>query len=146
MKHVFFALILLFSTGVWASDLPGYTMAPEEKINDYRKALWTSFANNPDTVNGCDPKWLRQTMDYIEEVWVNSTSGQPLLVTNSFYQGRTLMHRMLIATTPDLKTITQVFAEVYEMGEVNKGDLANPIIVEDYVIKGKWSCSRKVPN
>lgn len=146
MKHILFAICLMFSSFALALDLPGYTKAPEEKINDYRKALWASFAKNPDTVNGCDSRWLQTTMDFVSEVWVNSTSAQPLLVTSSFYQGGNLMHRLVIVTTPDLKTVTQVFAEIYEMGEVNKGDLANPIIVDDYVIKGKWSCARKTGN
>lgn len=145
MKSVLISLALVFTAlASHADTVPGYTKVPQNKVEDYRRAILASITQNPTSVSACDPRWVHQTIDFLDEILVSDNSTQPLLLVNTHYAVNDgVLHRMVIVTTPDLKQIIQVLAEIYVMGEVNKGDLAHPVIAHDYILQSRTNCAQE---
>ncbi len=145
MKNIVLGLILGLSINCAASiQFPdGYTKVPEAKQEAYRKALSAALKENPTVAIDCDPQWMNDVFTIADDILLNKNSNQPLLIFNRYMttgQDERL-HRILFTTSSDLKHISQVSAEIYIKGEVNQGDLAHPVIVEDYVLQGQWNCT-----
>jgi hypothetical protein len=144
MKAVFVSFVMVLVSFIsHASSVPaGYTKVPESRHEDYQKAIYQALAQNPSVIVQCDQAWVYNTIQTLDEVLVNSKSAQPLLIVNSFYPiDERILYRLVISTGPDLKSISNVTAEVYKMGDVNTGDLAHPVIVEDYVLQSRVVCT-----
>ncbi len=112
-------------------------------MDDYKKAVDAALAKNPDVIKGCDGGWVQNTKMYVGDILIQDSSAQPLMIYNTYYFGSVpTMHRLVFETDATLKNIVKVDAEIYKLGEVNEGDLANPIMVEDYVLQGHWNCQK----
>jgi len=142
MKLILVSLTLAFGLNAFASE-PGYKKVADERVYDYQKAIQAAIHQNPSVITGCDPQWVNNTFNYVHEILVNTENAQPLVLFNTFYNGDLVMHRLAFFTDPSLKNLTKVHAETFRKGEVNQGDLANPVIVEDYLIQGRWDCALK---
>ena len=124
----------------------GYSRVADEKMEDYRKALIEAVNANPDVLAACNASWISDTFQNAEDILKNDQSGQPLLIFNRYYEvAESIIQRLIFTTDPSLKKVTKVDAEIYKKMEVNQGDLANPIFVEDYVLQGQWNCAKKIP-
>ncbi|MGZ5279989.1 MAG: hypothetical protein ACXWC9_08610 [Pseudobdellovibrionaceae bacterium] len=140
-------MILTLVTGILASantQFPaGYTRVDDAKMEDYKTAVRSALAQNPDVIKGCPDGWVYEATEYVVDILVNNISGQPLLMFNTYFDIEdAVMHRLVFTTDTTLKKITKVDAEEYRMGEVNQGDLSNPVIVQDYVLLGRKNCAR----
>jgi hypothetical protein len=143
MKTFISLAVLLCGLSVHA-QIPGYTQVPEEKMADYKRAVATALQYNQSAANACDPNWTNQAFNMTSEIFVKNGNAQPLLIFNSYFgPADQEMHRLVFFTSPDLKSVTKVLAEVYEFMQTNTGDLANPVFTNDYVLKGQWDCSRQ---
>lgn len=142
----FVLVMMAFALGLNAqATLPGYNKVPDDKIDQYKKAFRAAIQQNPDVITACDPQWVRNMFNFSSEVLVSTNNSQPLVLFNTYYPTAVeSLHRLAFFTSADLKTLTKVHAEIYALEEVNTGDLANPVFVEDYVIKGRWDCARQV--
>jgi hypothetical protein len=145
MKTVLTSLFALFiATSALANNrFPvGYDVVPEERQEDYIKAMAQAFANQPKVVQACDSRWVQAVLYYPDEILLAKQSAQPLLMYNRLdLQDHRIMYRLSVATQTDLKTIKQVRAQVFALEESNTGDLANPIYTEDYVLKSDVVCT-----
>jgi len=140
-------MILTLVTGILASagtQFPvGYTRVDNNKMDDYKTAVRSALAQNPNVIKGCADGWVYEATEYVEDILVNETSGQPLLMFNTYFDIEdAIMHRLVFTTDVTLKKVTQVEAEEYRMGEFNQGDLGHPDIVQDYVLLGRKNCAR----
>lgn len=137
------ALSFLLLGMIAHADIPGYTQVSDEKVYDYKKAIYSAIQAAPNASSACNPNWLNEAFHMTSEVFVKDGSQQPLLIFNSFfgYAGME-MRRLIFTTAADLKTLTKVQAEVYHWEQFNNGTLANPEFKMDYVIKGQWDCAR----
>ena len=146
MKAFLFLATVIISFAATASiQFPtGYTRVDDEKMEDYKKALLISIKQNQDVITGCDPRWVNDTFNAVEDILKSDQSSQPLIIFNRYYEvNERLLHRLIFTTDASLKKVVQVDAEIYKMSEINQGDLGNPDFVEDYVLQGKWNCARQ---
>jgi hypothetical protein len=144
MKKLLVTLAMILSAGWAQAELPaGYSKVPSSKVNEYNKAVRAAIAQNPQVIQNCNADWINYVLTQTDEILVQSQSAQPLLLMDAYDQTQfnEVLARMEITTDASLKVITKVVAEVYRMGEVNKGDLAHPVIVQDYVLQNRTSCT-----
>ncbi len=140
--------IVMMALLAQANPPNGYSKVPEERIEDYKKAFVSALSQNQKLIQYCNFNWVNQVLEYTDEVLVNNKSTTPLLKFNwhNGYTGTPYLHSLVVSTAADKKTLTQVVAEVYKMGETNSGDLANPVIVEDYILESQINCSAPAPH
>ena len=113
-------------------------------MEDYKKAVLAALRSNPNATALCQVNFVFNTTQYVEDILVSNNSAQPLLIYNTYYEiDNATMHRLIFTTDASLKQITMVEAEIFQKGEVNQGDLSNPVLVEDYVSKGRWNCTKQ---
>jgi hypothetical protein len=142
---ILFCSMVIASCAIASNQFPnGYTKVDELRMDDYKKAINSALAKTPDVISGCDARWVHDVKTYVGDILVQDQSAQPLLIYNTYFLGNvSTMHRLIFTTDVTLKNIVKVDAEIYKWGEINEGDLGNPIIVEDYVRQGLWNCQKR---
>jgi hypothetical protein len=139
---------LFVSSGASAYDLPGFTPIPMTKLPVYVQAIQSAVENR--VLIECNVREysrvaLPAQFEFSVLGFIKTDTSQPLLAlevwldafgrfTDQFHHA-TSMYRYLFTTSSDYKSILKVSAQAFQKEWVNKGDLINPVMKSEFVLK-----------
>ena len=148
MKKLFAGLVMaviLSSANVsFAADPEGYQAISKEQVSNYAHAAFIAVRANWGVINPngkCNYEFASNVLTNATGAMIRSDSGQPLLIVNNQMDENTV-HRVMLTTSADYKTVTAIRFQTLVMGEVNSGDLRKPVISKDFAVAEDLDCSK----
>lgn len=132
---------LTLSMAAQANQIP----IPLDQLGDYKTAVKvaTSSSNLECTRNRIIGGYALDRIESATSGSVDTDGGQPLLIFET--AGAIKKSNAIVTTSSDFSKIIEIEVKEYVLTTVNKGDLRNPRIVQEFILSGGFQCKQALP-